>query len=55
MPSTAPSDAASIALMRAMSNKGIDPTLSQRALSAYKKSLATPLPQQRPVPAVPTS
>lgn len=55
MPSTAPSDAASIALMRAMSNKGIDPTLSQRALSAYKKSLVAPQPQQRPVPAVPTS
>jgi hypothetical protein len=51
VPSTSPSDAATIALMHAMSSKGIDPTLSQRALSAYKKSLTPPLPQ----PAVPTS
>jgi hypothetical protein len=55
MPSTSPSDAATVALMRAMSNKGIDPTLSQRALSAYKKSLTAPQPQQQPVPSVPTS
>lgn len=55
MPSTGPSDAATIALMRAMSDKGIDPTLSQRALSAYKKSLAPPPPQQKQTPAVPTS
>jgi len=57
MPSTGPSDAATIALMHAMSDKGIDPTLSQRALSAYKKSLAAPQqpqPQQQQ-PAVPTS
>ena len=51
-PSASPSDAASIALMRAMTNKGIDPALSQRALSAYKKSLAAP---QQPAAAVPTS
>jgi len=43
-----------MALMRAMSSKGIDPTLSQRALSAYKKSLAAPQ-QPQPAPAVPTS
>ncbi|HTW35541.1 MAG TPA: hypothetical protein VMD53_13065 [Rhizomicrobium sp.] len=59
MPQGSPStnDAATTALMRAMSSKGIDPTLSQRALSAYKKSLAAPQPpqQQPPVPAVPTS
>lgn len=54
MPSTPPGDAASAALMRAMNNKGIDPALSQRALSAYKKSLATPQ-QQQPAPAIPTS
>ncbi len=30
------------ALMRAMNNKGIDPALSQRALSAYRKSLVAP-------------
>jgi hypothetical protein len=58
MPQVSPSanDAATIALMHAMSSKGIDPTLSQRALSAYKKSLATPqTPQKQPAPAVPTS
>ncbi len=55
-PSTLPSDAATIALMHAMSDKGIDPTLSQRALSAYKKSLVTPQPQpQPPTTPVPTS
>ena len=54
MPSTSPGDAATAALMRAMSSKGIDPALSQRALSAYKKSLAAPQPQQ-PAPVVPTS
>jgi hypothetical protein len=48
-------DAATIALMHAMSSKGIDPTLSQRALSAYKKSLAAPQPQQPPAVPVPTS
>jgi len=55
-PQVSPStnDAATIALMHAMSDKGIDPTLSQRALSAYKKSLATPQPQQPTTP-VPTS
>jgi hypothetical protein len=57
-PQVSPSanDAATIALMHAMSDKGIDPTLSQRALSAYKKSLATPQPQkQQPTVPVPTS
>jgi len=55
-PQVSPStnDAATIALMHAMSDKGIDPTLSQRALSAYKKSLAAPQPQQPTTP-VPTS
>jgi hypothetical protein len=38
-----------------MSDKGIDPTLSQRALSAYKKSLAAPQPQQPPTTPIPTS
>jgi hypothetical protein len=57
-PQVSPStnDAATIALMHAMSDKGIDPTLSQRALSAYKKSLAAPRPQQQqPTTPVPTS
>ena len=48
-PSTA-NDAAMQALMKAMSDKGIDSTLSQRALSAYRKSLSTP-----PATLVPTS
>ena len=51
MPSTSPSDAATIALMHAMSSKGIDPALSQRALSAYKKSVAAPPPPQQQPPA----
>jgi len=32
-----------------MGNKGIDPALSQRALSAYRKSLAT-APAGQPTP-----
>jgi hypothetical protein len=58
MPQVSPStnEAATIALMHAMSDKGIDPTLSQRALSAYKKSLAAPQPQQQqPTTPVPIS
>jgi len=51
VPSTSPGDAATAALMRAMNNKGIDPALSQRALSAYRKSLAAP----QPAAGVPTS
>jgi len=59
-PNVSPStnDAATMALMQALSNKGVDPTLSQRAVSAYKKSLQTqqqPTPQAPPATPVPTS
>jgi len=53
--SSSTEDAATLALMRALSQKGIDPTLSQRAVSAYKKSLQAQPPKQTPAPAVPTS
>ena len=60
MPKSSPStnDAATMALMQALSNKGVDPTLSQRAVSAYKKSLqaqSQPTPQAPPATPVPTS
>jgi hypothetical protein len=58
MPNVAPStnDAATLALMHALSEKGIDPSLSQRAVSAYKKSLqAEPAKQAPPATPVPTS
>jgi hypothetical protein len=41
---------AAAALMRSMNNKGVDAALSQRAMAAYQKSLATP-----PAQPVPTS
>lgn len=59
-PNVSPStnDAATMAWMQALSNKGVDPTLSQRAVSAYKKSLQAqpqPTPQAPPATPVPTS
>ena len=59
-PSVSPSanDAATMALMQALSNKGVDPALSQRAVSAYRKSLQAqpqPTPQAPPATPVPTS
>jgi len=45
----ATNSAAAAALVAAMGNKGIDPALSQRALSAYRKSLAT-APAGQPTP-----
>jgi hypothetical protein len=51
-PSTA-NDAATQALMNALSDKGIDPTLSQRALSAYQKSMSAPA--ATPMTLIPTS
>ncbi|HUO92155.1 MAG TPA: hypothetical protein VMU22_04495 [Rhizomicrobium sp.] len=53
-------DAAMLALLRSLSNKGVDPALGQRAVSAYKKSLqAKPQePTQNPTPPaaqIPTS
>ena len=54
-PKASPStdDAATLALMRSLSEKGIDPTISQRAVSAYKKSLQTQPAKQAPTPATP--
>jgi hypothetical protein len=46
-PVEATNSAAAAALVASMGNKGIDPALSQRALSAYRKSLAT-APQPTP-------
>jgi hypothetical protein len=43
-------DATMQALMSAMNGKGIDPTLSQRALSAYQKSISAPQPLMTLVP-----
>jgi hypothetical protein len=43
-------DSATLALMSSLSQKGVDPELSQRALSAYRKSLTT-----APAGSVPTS
>ena len=53
---TSTTDSATLALMHALSDKGVDPTLSQRAVSAYKKSLqAQPAKQAPPTTPVPTS
>jgi hypothetical protein len=54
--SSSTSDAATLALMHALSSKGVDPSLSQRAVSAYKKSLqAKPANTAPPTMPVPTS
>lgn len=47
---TAQNGAATAALMSALTGKGIDPALSQRALAAYKRSLAQPQPSADTVP-----
>ena len=49
-PAKLPNDATARALMSAMNSKGIDPALSQRALTAYRKSLTAPAPSADSVP-----